>query len=153
MLRHWREDFARLMREQGIAANATPRAVRGRNKRNTPDPIYRAKQHGASSVVRQRVTEIAPQLASSGSFSDPARTRLLETRKAVLNAWLNIANSLDAQGETTLAGDVRHFARHLPRVLTEREHVAAALVAHFQQRRTTKTTPENTIDKTREITR
>lgn len=26
LLRDWREDFARLMREQGIAANATPRA-------------------------------------------------------------------------------------------------------------------------------
>jgi hypothetical protein len=33
MLREWREDFARLMRGQGIAANATPRFVRGRNKR------------------------------------------------------------------------------------------------------------------------
>jgi hypothetical protein len=28
-LRDWREDFAQLMREQGIAANATPRAIRG----------------------------------------------------------------------------------------------------------------------------
>ena len=32
LLRDWREDFARLMREQGIAANATPRAIRGENK-------------------------------------------------------------------------------------------------------------------------
>ena len=32
-LRDWREDFARLMREQGIAANATPRAIRGENKK------------------------------------------------------------------------------------------------------------------------
>jgi hypothetical protein len=34
LLRDWREDFARLMREQGIAANATPRAIRGENKKN-----------------------------------------------------------------------------------------------------------------------
>ena len=153
MLRHWREDFARLMREQGIAANATPRVARGRNKRNTPDPIYRAKQRGASTVMRQRVTEVATQLASTGTFSDRARTRLLETRRAVLQAWLNIADSLEVQGETTLAGDVRHFARHLPRVLTDREHVAAALVAHFQQRPAKEATPNDTRDKTREFTR
>ena len=66
-----------------------------------------------------------------------AYAKLLETRNAVLHAWLNIADFLDLQGEAILAGDVRHFARHLPRVLTDREHVAAALVAHFQQRRTT----------------
>jgi hypothetical protein len=32
MLREWRQDFARMMRDQGIAANATPRVVRGRSK-------------------------------------------------------------------------------------------------------------------------
>lgn len=30
MLRQWREDFARMMREQGVAANASPRVARGR---------------------------------------------------------------------------------------------------------------------------
>ena len=141
------------MREQGIAANATPRAVRGRNKRKTPDPIYRAKQRGASTVVRQRIMEVASQLQRAGSFSDPARARLLETRKAVVNGWLNIADSLDIQGEVILAGDVRHFARHLPRVLTDREHLAAALVEHFQKQRTSKTTREEPRDNARELTR
>jgi len=32
MLRQWREEFAQLMREQGIAANATARAMRGRHR-------------------------------------------------------------------------------------------------------------------------
>jgi hypothetical protein len=32
MLREWRQDFAQMMREQGIAANATPRSVRGQTK-------------------------------------------------------------------------------------------------------------------------
>src|SRR4029077_20079428 len=31
-LREWREHFAQLMRDQGVAANATSRVVRGRNK-------------------------------------------------------------------------------------------------------------------------
>ena len=39
MLREWREDFARTMRDQGIAANATPRVVRGRNKGKRHDGV------------------------------------------------------------------------------------------------------------------
>src|SRR6185312_11203671 len=42
MLREWRQDFARMMREQGIAANATPRAVQGRNM--TRCVSYRSKE-------------------------------------------------------------------------------------------------------------
>src|SRR6266480_926293 len=39
MLREWRQDFARMMREQGIAANATPRSVRGQTKRAAKDVL------------------------------------------------------------------------------------------------------------------
>jgi hypothetical protein len=81
--------------------------------------------------MRQRITEVATQLREIGSFHEPARTKFLETRKAITHGWLNVADSLDAQGETSLAGEVRHFARHLPRVLTDNESVAAALVQHF----------------------
>jgi hypothetical protein len=42
MLRTCRESFAQLMREQGIAANATPHVVRGRSKGKVLDGIYRA---------------------------------------------------------------------------------------------------------------
>jgi hypothetical protein len=104
-------------------------------------------------VVRQRVTEIAANRVSTGSFSDPSRARLLETREAVLNAWFNVADSLDAQGDHILASDVRHFARHLPRVLTDGERIAAALVAHSQQRHLNETTLDDTRNKAREFTR
>ena len=43
MLRDWREGFARTMREQGIAANATPRVIRGRNKGKVRDGVFRAQ--------------------------------------------------------------------------------------------------------------
>jgi hypothetical protein len=35
LLRDWREDFAQLMREQGIAVNATPGAIRLRKYKKT----------------------------------------------------------------------------------------------------------------------
>jgi hypothetical protein len=97
MLRAWREDFARLMREQGIAANATPRVIK------TRDAIYRARQRSASNVVRERVTDIAKQLMLTGSFHDPAGHSLLETRKTVVRGWLEIADALDVQGDVVLA--------------------------------------------------
>ncbi len=62
--------------------------------------------------------------------------RLVETRKAVVAGWMGVAASLDAQGEITLAGDVRYFAKHLPPVLTDRERLAAAFVQHLQRQRT-----------------
>jgi hypothetical protein len=41
MLRKWRQEFARLLRAQGIAAKATPRAMRGRTERRNFNGIYR----------------------------------------------------------------------------------------------------------------
>ena len=65
LLRDWREDFARLMREQGIAANATPRAVRGENKKKPWDGIFKAQRYGKSTALHDRVIGIAQELSRS----------------------------------------------------------------------------------------
>jgi len=44
--------------------------------------------------------------------------------KSIVAGWLRIAEALERQGETTLGGDVRHFTRHIPRVLTDKEQQA-----------------------------
>jgi hypothetical protein len=131
MLREWREDFARLMRAQGIAANATPRIVRGRSKGSTKDAVYRT-QPSRSHALRARVHEIATELQKTGTVTDPARITLLKTRKSVLTGWEGIAAALDAQGKIELAGDVRYFAQHLPAVLTDRERLAADFIRHMR---------------------
>jgi hypothetical protein len=46
MLREWRQDFAHRMREQGIAANAMPRVVRGQGRRAERDGVYRTRRRG-----------------------------------------------------------------------------------------------------------
>jgi hypothetical protein len=106
MLRAWREDFARQMREQGIAANATPRFVRGRSRRQAKWRSFRAQGHGASTVLLQRVKDVATELAHTGTIRDPARAKLIERRKAVIASWMETADVLDAQGEVVLAGQV-----------------------------------------------
>lgn len=135
LLREWRQDFARLMREQGIAANATSRAVRGQTKRATRDPIYRAQRRGCSYALRQRVESVAKELAQTRTVCDPTRAKLVETRKAVVARWNDIASRLESQGEIDLGGDVRYFARHLPPVLTDRERLATEIIRRLEHRR------------------
>ena len=57
--------FVQLMRDQGIAANATPRVVRGRNKAFTKDGIYRMKP-STSRALRARVISVARELNATG---------------------------------------------------------------------------------------
>jgi hypothetical protein len=47
-LRAWRAQFAENLRELGVSANATERAVRGQSRTYRRDPIYRADQRGES---------------------------------------------------------------------------------------------------------
>jgi hypothetical protein len=145
MLRLWREDFARMMREQGIAANATPRAIRGNTKGKAKDAIYRAHRRHASTSVRERVTDVVSELRSTGTIRDAARSRLLETRKAVIANWNTTADLLDAQSEGTLASEVRYFARHLPPVLTDRERLAAQFLQHLAHKEPTAPTTDRKL--------
>jgi hypothetical protein len=132
-LRDWREVFAQLMREQGIAANATPRALRGENRKGRAERVFKSQRYGKSTVIRDRVTGIAKELSRTGTIEDPARARLLQTRKSLVSTWIKAAEVLDAQGEVTLAGDVRYFAKHLPPVLTDRQRLAAQFLRFKQQ--------------------
>jgi hypothetical protein len=138
MLRAWREDFAQEMREQGVAANATPSVYRGRNRLGTKDAAYRAHRHNHSTAVRARVESIEKELKATGRIVDPKRTKLEESRRAVLEQWKTVADILDGQGEITLAGDVRYFAKHLPPVRTDREQLAAQFIDYVRSRATGK---------------
>jgi hypothetical protein len=145
MLREWRQDFARMMREQGIAANATPRAIRGQTKRGARDARYQAKRRGSSHALQQEVGSIAAELARTRAIRDPARPKLLETRKAIITGWNAIATRLEAQGEIELGGDVRYFAAHLPAVLTDRERLAAQFILHWKAQRSPRTPPDDWV--------
>jgi hypothetical protein len=154
MLREWRQDFARMMREQGIPANATPRSVRGRTKRTTRDAFYRTRQRGQSYALREKLDGVVRELSQTRTISDPARKRLTETREAVLAGWNAVAAKLESQGEIVLGGEVRDFAIHLPPVLTDRERLAAELIQFARDRRAARTRGDDRIrDRTLERTR
>jgi hypothetical protein len=87
----------------------------------------------------------------TGNFDDPERSKLLKTREAVVEKWMNIADALDVQGEVALAGDVRSFAGCLPPILTDKERLAARFAQHQRARgRAAATTPPSRLE---ELTR
>src|ERR1700722_2032948 len=86
-LREWRREFARHLRTQGIAANATERIVRGETKLHKPDAIYRATLRGDSSHTRARVEAVASEMLIGDFRVEPGKSKLLETRKEVERGW------------------------------------------------------------------
>jgi len=154
MLREWRQDFARMMREQGIAANATPRSVRGQTKRAAKDVFYRTQRRGHSYALREKLDGIVRELRATTPITDPARARLLETRRAVVEGWNAVASKLEGQGEIVLGGHVRYFAMHLPPVLTDRERLAEQFIRFAKAQRSTRTRGDDRLrDRTTERTR
>lgn len=134
MLREWRQDFAKYLRDLGVEANATERAVRGETRAAKRDGIYRAMLHGKSTHMRARANAVAHELAVGGLRPEPGKRILLDTRKAVLDGWRGLAELLERDGNPELARTVRRFADTMPPPLTEKERMAhqiqARVVAH-----------------------
>jgi type IV secretory pathway VirD2 relaxase len=126
-LREWRVQFARRLREQGVAANASSRAVRGATRPVKPDGIHRAAMRGASTHYRRRAAEAAKELAQGSSVAEPGKERLLATRRAVVQGWIAVSDHLVSQGQLELARAVRAFVAQLPQPRTEKELIEATL--------------------------
>jgi hypothetical protein len=94
-LREWRRDFAAHLREQGVEANATERAVRGVSRPQKTDGIYRAAARGASTHYGVRAWTVADELRHGGVRPEPGLTTLTRTREAVIAGWHAVADSLD----------------------------------------------------------
>ncbi len=132
-LREWRREFARHLREQGIAANATERAVRGENRTRKLDGIYRATLRGVSTHTRARTESVAAGLLKGDLRIEPGKSKLVETRKEVERVWHAASHILIAQGHAELAAGVRRFVREMPPPTTEREQVARQLLASARE--------------------
>lgn len=132
-LREWRRELTRHLREQGIEANATERAVRGEGRINKIDGIFRADLRGASSHFRARVDMTAVDLAKGRRRPEPGKARLLQTRKEVELGWRNISEILVDQGQRGLAADVLRFAGGMAVPRTEQEQIADALLRRSRQ--------------------
>jgi len=126
-LRGWRQEFARHLRELGVPANATERAVRGENRSPKLDGIYRAERRGESWRVHSRVAEVGRELSREKLRDEPGKKALIETRKAIERGWWEASEILAAQGQRELAREVVRFVGRMPPPRTDREVIAEEL--------------------------
>lgn len=127
-LREWRREFARHLRDQGIAANATERAVRGETRTPMFDGIYRAAQRGASTQMRARAERIAAGVRYRADSTSTGRAKLRDTRRAIELAWRNTSDVLRRQGLSRLANDVVLFVAQMKPPRIDQEMTAAAVL-------------------------
>jgi hypothetical protein len=132
-LREWRSEFARHLRDQGIAANATPRYVRGETKPQKSDGIYRATLRGHSSHMQDRVETVARELAAGGLRAENGKAKMVKTRHEVRRAWLDVSDILVREGHSDLSAEVRKLGEGMRPPVTEREWLAAALVERARE--------------------
>lgn len=134
-LRDWRREFARHLRDQGIAANATERAVRGETRTHQKDGIYRAAVRGDSAYTRVREMAMVQEFLDGDRQPDPGKSKLLQTRKEVERGWRATGEILLTQGHPELAAAVSVFLRQMLPPRTEREQIADMLVRRMRRQR------------------
>jgi hypothetical protein len=141
-LRQWREQFAALMREQGVAANATPRQVRGQIQKPYRDAIHhrlralrafgqlpaderaRREPPRSSTFMRARLDGVLQVLRSGRGALDAGKEAMQDTRREVEADWRATADALRRQGEGELAAQVDRFVARMPDVQTDAQRMA-----------------------------
>lgn len=126
-LREWRGLFAQHLRAEGVAANATERAVRGQVKSSFKDGIHRGSLRGDSRYLQDRARRIAQQLRDGGINPNPGKTKLVETRREVIAGWHAAADALLDAGQGALAEKVWRFIGRMQSPLTADEQLASKL--------------------------
>lgn len=134
-LREWRREFARHLREQGVAANATERVVRGETRTPKKDGIYRAMRRGDSSHMRERVREAVAVAGIGRRQAESGKSKLITTRTEVVKGWRTLEGLLAQEGHAALARHVRQFVQELPPPLIEKEQLAQRISEHSRPQR------------------
>jgi len=130
-LREWRLEFARHLREHGIEANATERAVRGESRTHKNDRIFRAERHTESTHTRERAEAVAAALLKGELRIEPGKTKLVQTRREVERGWRALSDILVNEGQPQLAAQVSRFVDQMKPPRTEKEWLIEQLGARI----------------------
>jgi len=119
-LRAWRQQFAANLRELGVAANATERAVRGEVKTHRSDGAWRAANREGSTLIQERERRILREWGEGTRTFGTGEAKLKQTREAVLDGWRGVSARLKSDGEHELGARVDSFLIQMPPAKTER---------------------------------
>jgi hypothetical protein len=138
-LQAWREQFAQALREQGIEANATPAAIRGKAKSSARGAIHQhqeriekwrtepqeerniQKKPRPSTLLQTHVERVMNELVNGVEPDLSGKEKLMTTRKHVLSGWMATENALRDKGLIKEANQVVDFIKHLPSVKTDHD--------------------------------
>jgi hypothetical protein len=127
-LRSWRAQFAENLRELGVNANATERAVRGESRSYKRDSIYRADRRRESTHVFRRQADVRQELAGDGLKAERGRETLLRTREEVRAGWRGLGAILEKSGDYDLADAVREFESRMSPPRTDKERLVREML-------------------------
>jgi predicted transcriptional regulator len=133
-LREWRSEFARHLRDLGVPANATERAVRGETRTHKLDGIYRATLRGDSTHMRERVEQVVREHSNGTMTVEAGKEKLLATRRDVERGWQTVRGLLGEPGDSRLAVLMDHYLRTMPSTKTERENIVSKTQDKFDVR-------------------
>jgi len=132
-LRNWRTQFAAHLRDLGVAANATERAVRGETRSHKLIGIYRAEQRDESTHMRERRAYVIREAESNSRPFDSGLAEMKRTRQHVIAGWRNLEGRLRDAGEYELADGIRGFTGAMPAPRTEMQWIAHQLLEKAQR--------------------
>jgi hypothetical protein len=133
-LQEWRECFAARLREQGIAANATPRRARGVTQKAQKQVVRHVDARRAgrgdtpSRVTAGQAEDVARALAGQ-AHENPAAETIKRNRQETIHAYGQIARLLaqsDDPATRKTAQDILKFVQTMPDGKTLHEERLAA---------------------------
>jgi hypothetical protein len=89
---------------------------------------------GNSTFMERLARDVGDEIRVGKLKRESGKETLQSTREKVVREWELTATRLDAHGERLLAEDVRSFAGNLPPPRTDREWVAAGILAEIVRR-------------------
>ncbi len=128
----WRQQFAAHLREQGIAANATERAVRGESRVPKTDGAFRSDERDSSTYVQAQLTSYVRR---DRNQPEPGKATLVATRREVEQGWYVVHDALEREGHSEVARDIRRFLAQMHPPRTEREQIALDVLAKHEGKR------------------
>jgi hypothetical protein len=131
-LRDWRQQFAARLREQGIAANATERAVRGESRVPKTDGAFRSAERDSSTYVHANFTSYVRR---DRNLPEPGKSTLVATRREVEQGWYVVHDVLEREGHSGIARDIRRFLAQMHPARTEREQITLDVLAKQEAKR------------------
>lgn len=147
-LQAWRIAFAESCRQNGIAAEATPRRVRGVVRKPKKQAVLHADKAKRSTVQKAKVREALVDVTRSTPVP-LGQDRAASAQEQVREDWRQLANDLahtSAENGRTLAQQIHRYLAQMPAPETERMQIQKQIRQHLQQQKErTNANPERTI--------